>query len=73
MENKHLVLGNYGRYCIGIRELSCGDCFEIETSKNVWTEVRIEYDDTVGWYLINNDDVIIKMPFKEYPAKISYY
>lgn len=37
------------RFCIGTRDLHCGDCFEVKNGEE-WEAVRIEYSD--HWYLI---------------------
>lgn len=37
------------RYCIGTRDLHCGDCFEFKNGED-WQSVRIEYSDK--WYLV---------------------
>lgn len=63
----HRITYNHanGRYCIGDRELHCGNCFEILVHDpcldcDRWKSVRIEatygkdYPNREGWYLIED-------------------
>lgn len=52
--NARLMFDNdTGRWCIGKRELHCGDCFELfaDTDTLPPVQVRIEHC-SAGWYLL---------------------